>query len=92
MEAEDAVGMGFGGVEVVLRAFEGSEVFDWEIFWELFDREAGKIVGHSIESWGSGSSIAGGVRFCGVMVREMRHGLVTVMKGAVGQFTIPVMY
>jgi len=32
--------------------FEGSEVFDWEVFWELFDRKVGKIVGHSIEGWG----------------------------------------
>jgi len=51
-EVEDAVGVGFGGVEVVFRAFEGSEVFDREVFWKAFDREAGKIVGHSIESWG----------------------------------------
>ena len=32
--------------------FEQGEVFDREVFWELFDREVGKIVGHSIESWG----------------------------------------
>jgi len=51
-EAEDAMGAGFGGVEVILRAFEGCEVFDREVFWEAFDWEAGKIVGHSIESWG----------------------------------------
>ncbi len=51
-EAEDAVGAGFGGVEVVLGAFEDGEVFDWEVFWEAFDRKAGKIVGHSIERWG----------------------------------------
>jgi len=49
-EVEDAVGARFGGVEVVLGAFEGSEVLDREVFWEAFDREAGKIVGHSIES------------------------------------------
>ncbi len=37
------------------------------------------------ESRGSGSSVAGGVEgFCGIMAREMRHGLVAVMKGAVG--------
>src|SRR6266446_9302467 len=36
------------------------------------------------ESGGSGSVVAGGVGFCGVMAREMRHGLVAVMKGAVG--------
>ena len=51
-EAEDAVGARFGGVEIVLGAFEGSEVFGREVFWEAFDREAGKIVGHSMESWG----------------------------------------
>ena len=49
-EAEDTVRAGFGGVEVVFGAFEGSEVFDWEVFWKLFDGETGKIVGHSIES------------------------------------------
>ncbi len=51
-EAEDAVGARFGGVKVVLGAFEGSEVFDGEVFWKAFDRKAGRIVGHSIESWG----------------------------------------
>ncbi len=48
-EAEDAVGAGFGGVEVVLGTFEGSEFFNGEVFWKALDREAGKIVGHSIE-------------------------------------------
>jgi len=51
-EAEDAVGVGFGGVEIVFRAFEGSEIFNREVFWKAFDREAGKIVEHSIGSWG----------------------------------------
>ena len=51
-EAEDAVGAGFGGVKIVLGVFEGSEIFGREVFWEAFDREAGKIVGHSIRSWG----------------------------------------
>ncbi len=51
-EAEDAMRVGFGGVEVVFGAFEGSEVFDREVFWKAFGRKAGKIVGHSIESWG----------------------------------------
>jgi len=51
-EAEDAVGTWFGGVEVVFGAFEGSEIFDGEVFCKAFDREAGKIIGHSIESWG----------------------------------------
>ena len=51
-EAEDAVRARFGGVEVVFGAFEGSKFFDREVFWKAFDREAGKIVGHSIESWG----------------------------------------
>jgi len=48
-EAEDAVGAGFGGVEVVFGAFEDGEVFDREVFWKAFDRKAGEIVGHSIE-------------------------------------------
>ncbi len=52
LEAEDAVRVGFGGVEVVLGTFEGSEFFDREVFGKAFDRKAGKIVGHSIESWG----------------------------------------
>ena len=51
-EAEDAVGVWFGGVEVIFGVFEGSEVFNREVFWEAFDGKAGKIVGHSIESWG----------------------------------------
>ena len=51
-EAEDAVGAGFGGVEIVFGALEGGEVFDGEVLWEAFDREAGKIVGHPIEIWG----------------------------------------
>ena len=48
-EAEDAVGPRFGGVKVVFGAFEGSKFFSGEVFWKAFDREAGKIVGHSIE-------------------------------------------
>ncbi len=51
-EAEDAVRAGFRGIEVVFGAFEGSEIFEREVFWKAFDRKAGKIVGHSIESWG----------------------------------------
>ncbi len=51
-EAEDTVGAGLGGVEIVFGAFESSEVFDREVFWKAFDRKAGKIVGHSIDSWG----------------------------------------
>ena len=56
-EAEDAVGAGLGGVEVVLRAFEGSEVFDGEVFWKAFNGKAGKIVGHSIEGWDEASRV-----------------------------------
>jgi len=52
LEVEDAVGVGFRGVEVIVGTFERGEVFNREVFWELFDREAGKIIGHSIESWG----------------------------------------
>ncbi len=59
-EVEDAVGAGFGGVEVVLGMFEGSEVFNREVFGKAFDRKVGKIVGHSIESWG----FACGVLIC----------------------------
>src|SRR6266478_4569636 len=44
------------------------------------------------ESRGSGSIVAGGVGGRGFRAREIRHGLVTVMKGAVGEFTIPAMY
>ncbi len=51
-EVEDTVGSRFGGVEVIFGALEGSEIFSGEIFWKAFDRKAGKIVGHSIESWG----------------------------------------
>ena len=51
-EAEDAVGARFGGVKVVLGAFEGGKLLDGEVFWKSFDREAGKIVGHSIEGYG----------------------------------------
>src|SRR6266404_6812876 len=47
-ETEDAVRMRFRGVEIVLGAFEGSELFDRKVFRELFDREAGKIVRHSM--------------------------------------------
>jgi len=50
LEVEDAVRVGFGGVEVIFGVFEGSELFDGEIFGETFDRKAGKIVGHLIES------------------------------------------
>ncbi len=52
-EAEDAVRARFGGVEIVFGTFEGSEIFSGEVFWEAFDGEARKIVGHSIENWGS---------------------------------------
>ncbi len=48
LEMEDTVRMGFRGIKVVLGTFEGSELFDRKVFREAFDREAGKIVGHSI--------------------------------------------
>jgi len=45
------------------------------------------------ESGGSRSPIDGGAGgFCRVIVREIQHALVAVMKGAVGEFTIPAMY
>ncbi len=31
--------------------FKQGEVFNGEVSWEVFDREVGKIVGHSIEFW-----------------------------------------
>jgi len=45
---EDAKGTGLSGVKVVLGVFEGSELFDRKVFREAFNREAGKIVGHSM--------------------------------------------
>ena len=47
-ETKDAVRTRFRGVEIVLGTFEGSELFDRKVFRELFDREAGKIVRHSM--------------------------------------------
>ena len=47
-EPEDAVRTRFRGIKVVLGAFEGSKLFDGEVFGELFDREVGKIVRHSM--------------------------------------------
>jgi len=47
-ETEDAIRARFRGVEIVLRTFEGSELFNRKVLRELFNREAGKIVRHSI--------------------------------------------
>jgi len=47
-EMEDAKGTGLRGVKVVFRVFEGSELFDRKVFREVFDSEAGKIIGHSM--------------------------------------------
>ncbi len=47
-EVEDTVRVGFRGVEVIFGAFEWGEFFNREIFWKAFDREVGKIVGHSM--------------------------------------------
>ncbi len=33
--------------------FEWGEVFDRVVFWKAFDREVGKIIGHSIWLWGA---------------------------------------
>ncbi len=44
------------------------------------------------ESRGSGAIVAVGVGCDGFEARVMRHGLVAVMKGAIGEFTIPAMY
>jgi len=48
LEAEDAVRAGFRGIEIVLGAFEGSELLDRKVFRELFNREVGRIGWHSI--------------------------------------------
>jgi len=54
------------------------DIGTWLRWGELFKRRID-------ESWGSGPSVDGGARgFCGVIAREIRHGLVVVMKGAVG--------
>ena len=50
-EVEDAIRAGFRGVEIVLRALEGGELFDGKVFRELFDGEAGKIVRHLMCFW-----------------------------------------
>ncbi len=47
-EVEDAIRTGFRGVKIVLGMFEGSELFNRKVLRELFDREAGKIVRHSM--------------------------------------------
>jgi len=57
LESKDAVRMRFRGVEVVFRMFEWGELFSREVFWESFDREVGKIVGHSIQLWGASQSV-----------------------------------
>jgi len=48
---EDTVSARLGGIEVILGTFEGSKLFDRKVLRELFDREAGKIVRHSIGFW-----------------------------------------
>src|SRR6266478_384753 len=47
-ETEDTVRTRFRGIKVVLGMFEGSELLGRKVFREVFDREAGKIIGHSI--------------------------------------------
>ena len=47
-EMEDAVRTGFRGVKVVLGMFKGGELLDRKVLREVFDREAGKIVGHFV--------------------------------------------
>ena len=51
LESKDAVRMRFRGIKVVLGTFEGSELFDRKVLREAFDREVGKIVGHSMGFW-----------------------------------------
>jgi len=48
LESEDAVRMRLRGIKVVLGTFERSELFDGEVLRELFDREVGEIVRHSM--------------------------------------------
>ena len=48
-EVEDTKGARFSGVKVVLGVFERSEFFNREVLREAFNREAGEIVGHSIQ-------------------------------------------
>src|SRR6266446_4570765 len=50
-EPEDTVRAGFRGIKVVFGTFEGSELLNRKVFRETFDREAGKIVGHSMCFW-----------------------------------------
>ncbi len=56
-KTEDTVRTGFRGIKVVLGAFEGSELFDRKVFREAFDRETGKIVGHSMQLWSVGCAL-----------------------------------
>ena len=75
--------MGSGSKESRYSGMRGEG--GWDRRGEVFKRRID-------ESWGSGSPVAGGVGLWGLIASDMRHGLVTVMKGAVGQFTIPAMY
>ena len=56
-EMEDAVRTRFRGVKVVLGTFEGSELFDRKVLREMFDREVGKIIGHSMCFWSVGPAL-----------------------------------
>src|SRR6266436_8449138 len=47
-EVEDTVRTGFRGIEIVLGTFKGGELLDRKVLRELFDREVGKIIRHSI--------------------------------------------
>ncbi len=53
-EVEDTVRTGFRGIEIVLGTFKGGELLDRKVLRELFDREVGKIVRHSMCSWSIG--------------------------------------
>jgi len=56
-EPEDTVRAGFRGIKVVFGTFEGSELLNRKVFRETFDREAGKIVGHSMCFWSVGPAL-----------------------------------
>ena len=53
-ESENAVRTRLSGIKVILGTFEGSKLVDGKVLWELFDREAGKIVRHSMCLWAVG--------------------------------------
>jgi len=75
---------GSGSKESRVSGMQGKD--PWLCQGELFKRCIN-------ESGGSRSIVDGGFGGCwGFIARDIRHALVMVMKGAVGEFTIPLMY